>query len=71
MIILTQNTNFIKAKIETLTSHYGLRKEDTYKGQTSQSPPLFDKATALAEFDGFKYVMFMHRYQLMFWTVQL
>ncbi|XP_052243051.1 uncharacterized protein LOC127852977 isoform X1 [Dreissena polymorpha] len=60
-IVELRESDYGKAKIETLTSHYGLRKEDTYKGQTLQSPPLFDKATALAEFDGFKYVMFMHR----------
>jgi hypothetical protein len=50
-----------KVSIETLTSHYGLMKEDAFLGHRTNAPALFDKGIAVAEFQAFKHQMFMYR----------
>ena len=48
-------------ELESLISHYGNSKSDTFKGVTETQEPDIAPAAALAEWDGFKLLMFLKR----------
>ena len=48
-------------ELESLISHYGNLKSDTFKGVTVTQEPDIAPAAALAEWDGFKLLMFLKR----------
>ena len=48
-------------ELESLISHYGNSKSDTFKGVTVTQEPDIAPAAALAEWDGFKLLMFLKR----------